>query len=159
MKAIYPASFDPITNGHLDIIERASKLVKQLYVVISINPEKKYSIESIDRSILVGKSLSHLKNVNCFNCNGLISHFAKAHKINYLIRGLRTNTDFEQELVMAQINKELNPSLETIFIPTDYKKSFVSSSMVRQLIDFGEDISKFVPKPVQEYFRKNDETI
>ncbi len=76
-----------------------------------------------------------------------------------MIRGLRTNTDFEQELVMAQINKELNPSLETIFIPTDYKKSFVSSSMVRQLIAFGEDISKFVPKPVQEYFRKNDETI
>ena len=151
--AIYPGSFDPITNGHLDVLERASKIFENVIIAVLGNPNKNSFLSTETRVELIKESVSHLKNieVDCFT--GLTVDYAKAKKANVLIRGLRAVSDFEYEMQMAQINQNLGPQLDTIFLITKVENNFVSSSIVKEISFLGGDISQFVPEPVNRYFK------
>lgn len=148
-KAIYLGSFDPVTVGHLDIIKRASKLVDELIVVVLINENKTPFFSLEERVLMLEDELKELDNVKVTCYKGLLVDFAKKENINAIIRGLRGNVDFQYEIIMAQTNKALSESIETIFLITDSKYSYISSSTVKEVAAFGGDISKFVPKSVE----------
>jgi pantetheine-phosphate adenylyltransferase len=154
VRAIYPGSFDPMTYGHLDIIQRSSKLFDQLIVAVVANPGKSplFSIE--EREELITKALRDLKNVAVSSFQGLTVDFARQNKIKILIRGLRAISDFETELGMAQTNKELFPELETIFLMSKAEYSFISSSTVKEIVRLGGDVANFVPQPVNDYLKE-----
>ncbi len=154
MNAIYPGSFDPITLGHMDIIERASRLVDQLHVVIMVNPCKKYFFTLEERIRLVRESVKHLPNVEVDHHEGLLVDYAKKKGINIVFRGLRAITDFEYELQMANANRSLFKDIEIVFLMTDEKYSFISSSLVKQVALFGGDVSMWVPEPVIKAFKE-----
>ncbi|OON96552.1 MAG: pantetheine-phosphate adenylyltransferase [Epulopiscium sp. Nele67-Bin005] len=149
---IYAGSFDPITNGHMDIIERASLLVDKLIVAVLCNPSKSKGMFSIEERLLfLEESTKHLKNVEVEFFSGLLVEYAVKKNANVLIRGLRIVTDFEYEMQMAQINKNLLPTLETILLIADVQHAFLSSSMIRELATFKGDTSGFVPQCVTKY--------
>ena len=153
-KAIYPGSFDPVTVGHLDIIKRASKLVDELIVVVLINENKTPFFSLEERVLMLEDELKELDNVKVTCYKGLLVDFAQKENINAIIRGLRGNVDFQYEIIMAQTNKALSESIETIFLITDSKYSYISSSTVKEVAAFGGDISKFVPKSVEKKILK-----
>ncbi len=153
-KAIYPGSFDPVTVGHLDIIKRASKLVDELIVVVLINENKTPFFSLEERVLMLEDELKELDNVKVTCYKGLLVDFAQKENINAIIRGLRGNVDFQYEIIMAQTNKALSESIETIFLITDSKYSYISSSTVKEVAAFGGDISKFVPKSVENKILK-----
>ena len=152
--AVYPGSFDPVTVGHLDIIKRASKLVDELIVVVLINENKTPFFSLEERVLMLEDELKELDNVKVTCYKGLLVDFAKKENINAIIRGLRGNVDFQYEIIMAQTNKALSVSIETIFLITDSKYSYISSSTVKEVAAFGGDISKFVPKSVENKILK-----
>lgn len=145
---IYPGSFDPVTNGHIDIIRRSAKLVDTLIVAILQNTNKNSLFTEEERIQLLYDSCSDIENlqIECFS--GLLVDFAKEKKANLIIRGLRALTDFEYEFQMAQMNKHLYPDVETIFLVTDVKYSFLSSSAIKEVVKFGGSVTDFVPKNV-----------
>lgn len=145
---IYPGSFDPVTNGHIDIIRRSAKLVDTLIVAILRNTNKNSLFSEEERIELLQRSCSDIKNleIECFS--GLLVDFAKEKNANLIIRGLRALTDFEYEFQMAQMNKQLYSDIETIFLVTDVKYSFLSSSAVKEVAKFGGGINDFVPDVV-----------
>lgn len=144
--AIYPGSFDPATKGHLDIIERASKIFDKLIVGVLKNKQKNPLFSSNERVRMLEKLTSHLKNVEICSFEGLLIDFAHLKKANTIVRGLRAITDFEYELQLAQTNKVIAPDIETVFLTTNLKYSYLSSSMVKEIASFGGDISPFVDK-------------
>jgi len=150
--AIYPGSFDPITNGHLDVLERASKLFDKVIISVLSNSEKKPFLSIDDRIRLIKESVAHLENVEVDTFDGLTAHYAEKKGAKVLIRGLRAVSDFEYEMQLAQMNKTLSPGLETIFLTPKPKYNFVSSSVVKEVAMLGGDVSKFVPKAVYSYF-------
>ena len=149
-EAIYPGSFDPITLGHIDLIERASKIFDKIHVVVAINPNKSFLFSSEERLFLVKKSLSHLENVYFHFHEGLIVNFLESKKINIIIRGLRVISDFEYELQMAHFNHKLSKNIETIFLMTSSKYSFINSTMVKQIAFFGGEVKEFVSPIVEK---------
>ncbi|MDK2886519.1 MAG: pantetheine-phosphate adenylyltransferase [Thermosipho sp. (in: thermotogales)] len=150
MKAIYPGSFDPITLGHLDIIERAAKIFSEVYIVVMENKRKKYTFSLDERIEMIKESTKHIKNIKIDCFKGLLIDYVKKNNIDVVIRGLRAVTDFEYELQMAMANKEMCPNVDTIFLMTDKKFSFLSSSLVKEVAYFGGDISSWVPKNVEK---------
>ena len=149
--AIYPGSFDPITNGHVDIIERASKVFDTLYVLISLNPQKKHLFDKEERVRLVKESLKHIDNVIVDSFDGFVYEYAKSHNAKFIIRGLRTLTDYQAENQLFEFNYSLsNKDVDTIAFFSDSLNTFVSSSIVKEVAQFGGDLSKYVPKVVQE---------
>ena len=153
-KGMYSGSFDPITFGHLDIIERASKIFDELYVAIGISTTKQYLLSIEERENLVRKICEKFQNVKVVSYSSLAVDFAEKNGIQYIVRGLRAVTDFEYELQMTDTNKVLNPNVETIFMMANKEYSFVSSSVCKEVLRFNGDISKFVPKEVEEYLIK-----
>ena len=153
-KAIYPGSFDPITNGHLDIIERASKLYASVTVAIIRNPDKSAEFSLEDRIKMLKNSLAELKNVEVDSFNGLLVDYVKNKGASVIIRGLRAVSDFDYEFQMALTNRKMAPKIETVFLMTDYRYSYLSSSFVRQISKLGGDISGLVPLPVIEKMKK-----
>ncbi|MDO4832303.1 MAG: pantetheine-phosphate adenylyltransferase [Clostridia bacterium] len=159
--AICPGSFDPITNGHLDIIERASKLFDNVIVVVMTNYRKKgnnsFTVE--DRVKLIKKSTTHLENVRVTSYDGLLAEYARENGVQVVVKGLRALSDFDNEFQQALGNRRLNQELETVFIATKAENMFLSSSLVRQIGELGGDISDFVPPPVlhdiEEHLRKD----
>lgn len=154
LKAVYPGSFDPITNGHLDIIERSSKIVDRLVVSILSNPKKKslFTVEErIEHLKIVTKHLPNIE-IQCFS--GLLVDFVNEMDIKLVIRGLRLVSDFETEFQMALINKNLDPSVETLFIPASAKHLFISSSAVKEVAIFGGNIEQMVPPYIKELIEK-----
>jgi len=151
--AIYPGSFDPITNGHLDVLERASKIFKKIIIAVLVNPNKNSFLPTETKVALIKESVSHLNNVEVDSFMGLTVEYAKAKNANVLIRGLRAVSDFEYEMQMAQINQNLGPQLDTIFLITKVENNFVSSSIVKEISLLGGDISQFVPEPVNRHFK------
>lgn len=152
MKVIYPGSFDPITVGHLDIIKRLSKMFDEIVVAILIN-EAKNSLFSINERIeLIEKEIKEnkLNNVIVKGFEGLLVEFAKEEKSKTIVRGIRAVSDYEYEINIAQFNSSLYPGLETLFLLSDPRYSFISSSGVRELASFGGDVSKFVSKNVKK---------
>lgn len=153
-KAIFAGSFDPITNGHIDIIERASKLFGQLKIGILINPNKNTLFTVEERMELIKKSTSHIENVEVIFFEGLLIDYCKKNDINVLVRGIRSSADISYELQMAHMNKELDSDIETIIIPTNTKFSFISSSLIKEVLNFNANISDLVPECVLEGLKK-----
>ena len=159
MKVIYPGSFDPITIGHLDIIKRLNDMFDEVIIAILIN-EAKHSLFSIkERKQLIEKDIEEykLENVKVKTFEGLLVDFAKKENSKIIVRGIRAIADYEYETNIAQFNTNLYPGLETIFLLSDPKFSFISSSGVRELASFGGDVSKFVSKNVKKaIYEKNN---
>lgn len=149
--AVYPGSFDPITNGHLDIIERSSKIFDKLIVGILRNPDKKNPLFDVDERIeLIKKATAHIKNVEIESFDGLLVNYMKSHNASVIIKGLRAVSDFEYELQMAHVNHKLAPNVETLFMMTSAQSSFLSSSIVKQVGQFKGCIKGLVPDTILE---------
>lgn len=149
-KAIYPGSFDPPTNGHLDIIERSSTMVDHLIVAIGNNSEKEPFLSVEDRLNALKECTSHLNNVEVTEFKGLLVHYAEKQKCRIIFRGLRAVTDFDYEFRIGLANKNLNPDIETVFLIAREEFSFLASSVVREVARLGGDYAKFVPAAVVE---------
>lgn len=143
--AICPGSFDPVTQGHLNIIRRAATLFDKVIVAVTVNPGKRPCFPTEQRVDFVRRCTADLPNVEADQCDGLLAEYAKEKGACVLVKGLRAVTDFEYEFQMALINKELNPELETLFMTTSSTYMYLSSSVVRQVAGFGGDIAAFVP--------------
>lgn len=149
-RAIYPGSFDPITNGHMDIIERSSKMVDELIIGVLINHSKSPLFTIEERTDMIRKVTEHLGNVYVKAFDGLLIDFAKNCGASVIVRGLRAVTDFEYELQMAQTNRVLAPNVDTVFLTTNLKYSYLSSSIVKEIAGFGGDISEFVSPYIEK---------
>ena len=145
--AIYPGSFDPITNGHIDIINRASKLYDKLIIAVASNNSKKSLLSKKQRVDILEKSISNNK-IKIDSFEGLLVDYANKKNVYTIIRGLRTLSDFEYEFRMAIMNRNLNSSIETIFLMTDEKYSHISSSSIKEIYHLNGDIGPFVPDAV-----------
>ena len=157
MKAIYPGSFDPVTYGHLDIIERSAKLVDELIVGVLNNNAKSPLFSVEERVKMLEEVTKNISNVKVVPFEGLLVDFARQMDAKMLVRGLRAITDFEYELQMSQTNHKLAPDLETVFLTTNLDYSYLSSTIVKEVATFEGDISKFVPDHVSEQImRKMD---
>ena len=146
--AIYPGSFDPVTNGHMDIIQRASTMFDKLIVVVLINPLKNYSFSIPERVKLLSQVTQGIRNIEIDSYDGLLADYFTQHNVDVIVKGLRATSDFEYEFQMAHTNKDLNPRAETVFIPASLNTTFISSSMVKQVAMFGGDLSKYVPTEI-----------
>ena len=149
--ALYPGSFDPITNGHLDVLERASRMFDRVVIAVLNNTNKKSFLPIQTRVDLIKETIKGMKNVTVDSFDGLTVEYAKKIGAKFLIRGLRTITDFEYEVQLSQTNQVIAPEIDTVFLSTKTEHNFISSSMVRELSNYNTDISKFVPKNVAEY--------
>lgn len=145
---IYPGSFDPITLGHLDVIERAAKLVDNLIIGVLNNSSKQPLFSAEDRVDMIKLVTAHIPNVKVEAFEGLLVDFAKEKNANIVVRGLRAVTDFEYELQMAQTNSKISSQVDTIFLATNVKYAYLSSSVVREIAKYGGDISHFVPEEI-----------
>ncbi|MCL2353989.1 MAG: pantetheine-phosphate adenylyltransferase [Defluviitaleaceae bacterium] len=150
MIAIYPGSFDPITNGHLDIIKRASKVVDNLVVAVLCNGSKRPLFSTEERVEMIKAACHPFENVDVQAFSGLLVDFAKQTSAKVIIRGLRATADFENEFKMAITNKALSDNIETLFLPTSLQYSYISSSMVKEVASLGGDVSFMVPNVVEK---------
>lgn len=148
--AVIPGTFDPITNGHLDIIERAAKIFDVLYVSVLNNPSKKPLFTIEERMEMIRQVTAHLPNVQVESASGLTVDYAATRGATAIVRGLRAVSDFEYEMQIASMNRTLNAEIETFFIMTNTKYSFLSSSMVKEVAQYQGDISELVPEIVNE---------
>lgn len=150
LRAIYPGSFDPVTFGHIDIIERAARISDELIVGVLQNKAKTPLFSVEERVIILREVTKHLKNVKIVPFEGLLIEFAKQMDTKVIVRGLRAITDFEYELQMSQTNRKLNSDVETLFLTTSLDYSYLSSTTVKEVASFGGDIAQFVPEFVAE---------
>ncbi len=148
--AVYPGSFDPLTNGHLDIITRSSKLFDKVIVAVLTNSAKKPLFSTEDRVKFIRRTTTHLPNVEATSFNGLLVQFAKENNCNVLIKGLRVVSDFEYEFQMALANKNQMPEVETMFLPTAQEYMFLSSSIVKELARYHGDLTGLVPPEIEQ---------
>ena len=146
--AIYPGSFDPITNGHLDVIERGSRLFDHLIVAILHNAGKEALFSAKERVEMVGEVLSHMSNIEVDSFEGLLVSYAKSRGARVILRGIRAVSDYEYELQMALMNRRLESQIETVFLMAAEANSFVSSRLVKEVVQLGGDIGGFVPPSV-----------
>ena len=153
---IYPGSFDPVTNGHLDIIERASRLFDKLYVCVAINPNKKSFFTKEERVKMLKSSISNMENVEVVFTDGLVVSKAKELHASAIVRGLRAVSDFEFEFQLAAANEYIDPTIEMVFLMSSSGKGFISSSNVKDFYFSNVDISKLVPQVVIETFKEKD---
>jgi pantetheine-phosphate adenylyltransferase len=148
--ALIPGSFDPVHNGHLEVVERASRLFDEVVVAALRNPQKSESLFDLDeRRTMLEESLSHLSNVRIVSVSTLVVNVARDVGATVIVKGLRAVSDFENELQMAQMNRELS-GVETLFIPTSSAHSFIASRLLREVARFGGDVTGFVPKVVAQ---------
>lgn len=152
--AIYPGSFDPLTLGHLDLIERASHIFDQVIVAVGINSRKKTVFNADERIAMVKASVKGLKNVKVDAFDGLLVNYARAKDIHVLLRGLRAFSDFEYEFQMALANRKMAPEIEMIFLMPKETFSYISSSTVREIAERGGNVTPFVPLAVKRYIDK-----
>jgi pantetheine-phosphate adenylyltransferase len=148
--AIYPGSFDPLTNGHLDVIERAIKLFDRVVVAVAKNESKQPLFTLKERLELVRRSVKHLKGVEADSFDSLLVYYVEERKAQAIVRGLRAVSDFEFEFQLALMNRKLNEKIETIFMMPKDTYTFLSSRIIKEIARLGGDISDFVPGPVQE---------
>ena len=151
--AIYPGSFDPVTNGHLNIIERAAKSFDKLIICVMVNGDKRPMFSAEERVELIRRVTKHIPNVQVEHSDMLLAEFAKAHGSNIIIKGLRAVSDFEREFQMALINHKLNPGLDTMFLTAEHQFMYLSSSAVKEMGRYGADLSDFLPKEIINDFQ------
>jgi pantetheine-phosphate adenylyltransferase len=152
--AIYPGSFDPVTDGHLDIIKRAQRFFDKVIVAVIANPDKKPAFTLKERMQMLKSCLADCPKIEIDAFNGLLVEFAKRRGVSAIIRGLRAVSDFDYEFQLAMTNRKMKPDIETVFFMTDYKYSFLSSSFVKQIAALGGDVSGFVPEVVVGKLKK-----
>ena len=148
MKAIYPGSFDPFTNGHLDILDRTLKMFQEVTVLVAGSGRKTTLLSSKERVDLIREVVKDRPNVKVDSTTGLIMEYARQHNVKAVIRGLRTPSDFEYEYMMATMNKNIHPDCETVFMMSSQGLYFVSATMIKELHQYGGDISPYVPAAV-----------
>ena len=146
--AIYPGSFDPCTNGHLDIIERSSAIFEKVIVAVLVNSSKTPTFSVEERTKLLQTATAHLPNVEVVNFNGLLAQFAKEQGAKVIVKGLRAVSDFEYEFQMSLTNNKLNPEVETLFMTTKSENMYLSSSIVREIARYGGSIEGMVPEAI-----------
>ena len=152
--AIVPGSFDPITYGHIDIIKRSAQLFDEVIVAILVNPDKKYLFTLEEREEMINESIKDFNNVRVDSFSGLLVNYAKKVNSTVIVRGLRAVSDFEYEMQLTFMNKALDDNIETFYMMANKQYSFISSSIVKRVSGFGADLSKFVPKHVEERLEK-----
>ena len=159
-KGIYPGSFDPVTNGHFDIIKRAANFLDSLVVAVGINPEKIPFLTPKQRVNLIKKSVKSMKNVSVEAYEGMTVDFAKEQNADLMIRGVRNQADYEFEQKVLEFNRKLNPNIDTVILPTNPAVENISSSLVRKNFAEGKDVSELVPEPVRQtlFLKQNLET-
>ena len=148
--AIVPGSFDPVTNGHIDIIKRTAELFDEVYVAILVNSSKKPLFTVEERIELLKHVTSDIKNVKIESFSGLLVDFARKKNANCIVKGLRAVSDYEYEVQMALTNKQIAPEIETLFIPTNGLYSYLSSSIVKEVAKYGGDLSQMLPNEIIE---------
>ena len=148
VKVLLPGTFDPPTNGHLNILRRASRLFDDVQVVIAVNPAKTYLFNAEERLAMMTELAHGLGNVTLSTWSGLIVDFADRIGVHVILRGVRALSDFDYEFELSQMNRSLNPKIETVFLPTDQKYSVIRSSAIKEIAGFGGDISGMVPPKV-----------
>ena len=146
--AVYPGSFDPITNGHLDILERACRVFDKVIVLVAVNPNKHSNFSIDERVEMIKDAAKDLKNVEVYSDSGLTVKFAKEHGATHLIRGLRAVSDFEYEFQLASANEFVDSSIDMVFFMARGDKTFISSSAIMEMARSGVDVSSLVPKSV-----------
>jgi pantetheine-phosphate adenylyltransferase len=152
--AIYPGSFDPITNGHIDIVTRASKLFDKIIIAIFESPDKPLTFSIEERVDLARRAVANLPNVEVKSYGGLTVAFAKQVNAKVMVRGLRMSADYEREFEMAMLNHKLNPGLELVCFMASQEYQFLSSSLMKEVASLGGNINSLVPKDVAEALRK-----
>jgi pantetheine-phosphate adenylyltransferase len=153
IKAIYPGSFDPITNGHLDIIKRASNIFDKVIVVIAENSRKKSFFSIEEKKIMINKVVKNLKGIEVQSFDGLLIDCVRSNKANVILRGMRAISDFEYESQFALINKKMAPEIETVFMVTSTKYSYLNSSIVKEIASLNGCISDLVPAYVAKQLK------
>jgi pantetheine-phosphate adenylyltransferase len=154
IKAIYPGTFDPLTNGHLDLIERGSKIVDQLVVAILLNSDKGAPLFTVaERFEMISQSVKPYDNVSVMTFDGLLVNFAQSQGAKAVLRGIRAITDYEYEFPMAMMNRKLAPNLETIFMMPTEQYTYVSSRLIKNVFELGGDVSELVPSLVMQQMR------
>lgn len=147
-KALCPGSFDPPTNGHVDVVERAARYFEEVIVAVIANPSKEPVFSAAERSGMLKDALAHLDNVEIASFDGLLVEFARSRGLTVIVKGLRAVSDFEYELQMAQMNANLEPGLDTMFMTANPSWAFLSSSLVKEVARFGGAVEGFVPPGV-----------
>lgn len=147
-RVVYPGTFDPITNGHVDLVERAASLFDEVIVGVAYSEDKKTLLSLEERESLTQSALSHIDNVKVHTFNNLLIEFVTNHHAKVIVRGLRAVSDFDFEFQLAGMNKQLNPGIETLFLTASEKAMFLSSSLIREIAKMKGDISAFVPANV-----------
>ena len=150
IKAVYPGSFDPLSNGHLDIILRASKMLDEVHIVVSSNIKKTSTFTVEERINMIKMVTKDIPNIHVTSYDGLVVNYCKENGINILIRGLRNYQDYENEFSLFQFNRDINPDIETILMLPSSKNQFVSSSAIKELVTFNCDISQYVPSEIKD---------
>jgi pantetheine-phosphate adenylyltransferase len=148
--ALYPGSFDPVTLGHLDILDRSARLFERVVIAVLENPSKKPYFSTEDRVQMIRESLGERRGIEVGTFNGLTTDYARQVGASVIVKGLRAVSDFESEFQQALMNRRLYPEVTTVFIPTSLRYLFLSSSLIKELSAFGGDISEFVPAPVAQ---------
>lgn len=156
MKAVFTGTFDPITNGHVDIIRRASLIFDELHVLVCINSEKKGMFNEHQRAQMVKLACDGIKNVKVAVCRGLLTEYTEQNDISVIVRGVRDGNDLSYETSLATINRGLRNHPETIFLPSKAEYSHISSTYARDMIKYGEDLTDALPLPVIEYLKDID---
>jgi pantetheine-phosphate adenylyltransferase len=157
--AMLPGSFDPPTNGHIDIIERSAALYDKLYVVVADNIGKSYLFSADERKAMLEDILKGYHNIEVVTYQGLVVEFARKQRVGVMIRGVRALADFGYEFELAMTNKQINPDLEVLFMPTSPEYFMLRSSGIKEMASFGADVSKLVPTVVAEQLKKRIKVI
>ena len=157
--AIYPGSFDPITSGHLNIIQRASRIFDRLIVCVMVNAGKKPMFSLEERVALISKVVADLPNVEVDGSDELLAEYARRKGGCVIVKGLRAGSDFENEFQMALINRKINPDLDTMFLTAEHQYMYLSSSTVKELASYDVDLSDFLPEQIVEDFKNRVSTI
>ena len=155
--AIYPGSFDPLTNGHLDILERAAKMFEKVYVTVAVNNQKSAVFSGDERVALIEEAIQNKEwknKIEIEQFTGLLIDYARKKKVNILLRGVRQISDFEYEFRMALTNRRLAPEIDTLFLMPDEQLTFISATIVKEVAAWGGDLSSFVPEHVAKALRK-----
>jgi len=152
--AVYPGSFDPVTNGHLNIIERTAKIVDKLIVAVAVDSKKFTLFSAQERTDMIKDATENLEKVEVQSFSGLLTDFVRKNKANIIIRGMRAISDFEHESQLALMNKSLAPEIETIFMVTCSKYSYLNSSIVKEIASLNGNISQLVPEMVKNNLKK-----
>ena len=151
--AIYPGSFDPVTNGHLNIIQRAAKSFDKLIVCVMVNADKRPMFTALERAELLRRVTADIPNVEIAHSDRLLADFARERNCGVIVKGLRAMSDFEREFQMALINRKLNPGLDTMFLTAEHQFMYLSSSIVKEMGHYGADLREFLPEQIIDDFR------